>query len=67
VGEHEQPSPGPNVPSPGTKYKRSNNVLSVISIALNLGHIWARFAVYDSESRYPLPRVPRRESSFLCS
>ena len=42
MGAHGQLTPGPNVPSPETKYKRSKNVFSVISIGLDLGNIWAR-------------------------
>jgi len=55
VGAHGQLTPGPNVPSPGTKYKRSKNVFPVISIALNLGHIWARFLELPAQSRIGSP------------
>jgi len=36
VGAHGQLTKGPNVPSPGTKYKRSKNVFAVTSIAHSL-------------------------------
>jgi len=35
-------TPGPNVPIPGTKYKRSNRILFVKSIALICGRVWAQ-------------------------
>jgi len=50
VGAHGKLTPGPNVPSPGAKYKRSKNIFFVISIVLNLRHIWARLLELPAQS-----------------
>jgi len=65
VGAHRQLTPGPNVPSPETKYKRSKNVISVLSIAFNLGHIWARLFELPAQSLIGSPGTLRTGDSEL--
>jgi len=50
VDAYGQLTRGSNGLSPGTKYKRSKNVFSVTSIALSLGHIWARLLELPTQS-----------------
>ena len=42
MGAYGQLTQNPNVPIPGTEYKRSKNVFPVIFIALSCGRVWAR-------------------------
>ena len=49
VGAHGRLTPGPNVLSPETKYKHRKNVFCY-TIALNLGHMWARLWELPAQS-----------------
>ena len=50
VGARGQLTPGPDVPSPGIKYKRTKIVFIVVIIALKLVHIWTRLLELPSQS-----------------
>jgi len=62
VGAHGQLTPGPNVPSLGTKHKRSKNVFPVIFTAINLRHIWARLLELPVQSLIGSPGTLCRTS-----
>jgi len=46
---------GPNVPIPGTKYKRSNSILVVTSIALIYGRVWPQLLRPPAQSQIGSP------------